>query len=125
MKSQSITKVVLIHAEKDMNVYTKLHELFHVICQDISLWTTNANIMVAIQEKSGDHHSLKNESSGHHEHLTKFHGISFSCWDILIWTKVVDQQTNISIPRATLEAWLKMKQNQWAYPKFLLSINIY
>lgn len=37
MKSQSITKIVLIHAEKDMNVYTKLHELFHAICQDISL----------------------------------------------------------------------------------------
>ncbi len=33
--------------------------------------------------------------------------LSHSCWDILVWTKVVDQQTNICIPRAMLLAWLK------------------
>lgn len=38
---------------------------------DISLKTTNVNLIVELKEKSGDPLSLKDVSSVHHDHLYK------------------------------------------------------
>lgn len=52
MKSKEVTKVIAVHPEGKMKVGTKFHGNPFSICRDISLKTTNPNLMVALKEKS-------------------------------------------------------------------------
>ena len=52
MKSYQITKVITIKPHEDLSVYNSM--AIHPIV-DISLKTTNVNLMVVLEEKSGDH----------------------------------------------------------------------
>ncbi len=56
MKSQRITKEVIIHSEENMNVFTKFHDNQSNCCWDISVKTTNVNLTTA-RGKSEDHQS--------------------------------------------------------------------
>lgn len=49
-----------------MNVFTTFHGHPSNSCEDDLLRTTNVNVMVALEEKSGDQKSHY-DSSGHHE----------------------------------------------------------
>lgn len=42
-----------------------------ILCQDISLKTTNANLIVVTEEKSGDHQGHQDASSEDHECVYK------------------------------------------------------
>lgn len=52
------------------NICTKLH--VNLSIQDISYKTTNVNLMVALKEKSQEHQSHYDESSGDHEYVYHF-----------------------------------------------------
>ncbi len=51
------TKVITVHPEVNINVWTTFHGNPSKSCWDISLKTTNVNLMVAPEEKSEDHQS--------------------------------------------------------------------
>ncbi len=63
MKSQRITKVIPV-PQGNIIVCTKFHSNPSNIFQDFSLKTLNVNLMVALDEKSGDQQSQCNSSSG-------------------------------------------------------------
>ncbi len=55
----------------------------------------SVNLVMAMKGKSGDHQSLRIHLLGTMYVGTEFHGNpSNSCWDISVWTKVVDRPTN-------------------------------
>lgn len=62
-------EVVEIHPEASINACTTFHDSVHPVL-DISLKTTNMNLVVGFEEKSGDHQSQHvNSFSGDHECL--------------------------------------------------------
>lgn len=52
MKSEAMAKVITIHPEGDISVGAKFHR-----CGDVSPAAIDVNLMVALREKSGDHHN--------------------------------------------------------------------
>ncbi len=71
MKSEEITKLITIHPDGNTNMSTRFHGNPSSSCRDISLRTTNVNLMVALKEKSSSKriHHLGIINVG-----TKFHG---------------------------------------------------
>ncbi len=63
--------------------------------------------MVALEEKSGDHQS-QNHPLETMDVCAEFHNNPCnSYWDISVWMKMVDRQTDTAIPKVILPAWLK------------------
>ncbi len=60
-----------IHPEGNMNVCTKFYGNPALICRGISLKTTNVSLMMALEERSGDHQSQWSSFSWEHECLHK------------------------------------------------------
>ena len=50
-------KVATVQTEEDINIGNKFHNSPSDSCWDISLKTTNVNLMVAVEEKSGNQQS--------------------------------------------------------------------
>ena len=101
---------------------TVLHGIYRQVqCRQ---WATYVNLIVDLEEKSGDHQSQRDSSSGDHECLSRiFHWISENvssetstcCWhkrksqgiNNRSMTVCTDQQTDIAIPRAVTQVCLK------------------
>ncbi len=54
MEIKGINKVVSVYAEESVSVFTIFHSNPSRSGQDVSLKTINVNLMVALEEKSGD-----------------------------------------------------------------------
>ncbi len=54
-EKSEIPKVIRIYSEGNMNVWAKFRSNRSNSCSDISLKTTNVNLMVTRKKKSGDH----------------------------------------------------------------------
>ncbi len=69
-------KVSRLHILGTTHICTKFHCNPSNSCRDISLKNTNINLMVALEEMSGDHPSQRASFSGDHERLNKISGQS-------------------------------------------------
>ncbi len=58
MELQMKSQVITTYRKRNMNVWTKCHGKQSNSCQDISLKTTNVKLMLALDDKSGDHQRL-------------------------------------------------------------------
>lgn len=60
-------------------------------------------------EKSDDHQSYGDSSSGDHEFVYKMKWQLNSCWDVLVWIKMVDKHVSHTDAMAKNSYWLNSK----------------